>query len=89
MWGWMCHWQGDMAQVYDEPASMEADFGGGDIVYDVVVILKSSSPIAGDGQRGHDQGSESNTDITRGCLHTHKVHLAHTLGPYMRQGKLG
>ena len=67
---------------------MEADFGGRNIIYDVVVALKSSSPIAGDRQRGHDQGSEPQADVPRGCLRADKVHLTHALGFDMRQGEL-
>ena len=88
MRGWVCYRQGNRAQVYDEPASVEADLGGGDIIYDVVVALKSSPPIAGDRERGHDQSSEPEANISSGCLHTDKVHLTHALGLDMRQGKL-
>ena len=37
--GGMCHGKSNHTQIYYEPASVQADFGGGDIVYDVVIVL--------------------------------------------------
>ena len=67
---------------------MEADFRGGDVIYDVVVALKSPPPVAGDRERGHDQGPDPEVDVPRGGFDTNKVDLTHTLCLYMGQGQL-